>query len=79
MTSMRERVPALPGRPAGGGAVPRAERPGALAVDANGRIPRGARFFVFGDNVNKSSSYRGKQSSAEARAKHLREKIEKGQ
>ena len=127
--------------------------PNGLAVDANGRIPRGARFFirpidggydiyltaamqqkqvpivivtdkakadfelsgvtesdkagwakilfwgntnsaeqasikvvdlktgtvVFGYNVNKSSSFRGKQSSAEACAKHLKEKIEKGQ
>ena len=127
--------------------------PNGLAVDANGRIPRGARFFidpieggydiylaaamqqkqvpivivtdksraefelsgvtesdkagwakilfwgnassaeqasikvvnlktgtvVFGYNVNKASSYRGKQSSAEACAKHLREKIEKAQ
>jgi len=34
---------------------------------------------VFGYNVNKSSSFRGKQSSAEACAKHLKEKIEKGQ
>jgi hypothetical protein len=33
---------------------------------------------VFGYNVNKSSSARGKQSSAEACAKHLKEKIEKG-
>jgi len=31
---------------------------------------------VFGYNVNKSSSARGKQSSAEACAKHLKEKIE---
>jgi hypothetical protein len=34
---------------------------------------------VFGYNVNKSSSARGKQSSAESCAKHLKEKIEKGQ
>ncbi|MGE5244955.1 MAG: hypothetical protein ACM3SQ_12070 [Betaproteobacteria bacterium] len=34
---------------------------------------------VFGYNVNKRSSLRGKQSSAEACAKHLKEKIEKGQ
>jgi hypothetical protein len=33
---------------------------------------------VWGYNVNKSSSARGKQSSAEACAKHLKEKIEKG-
>ena len=33
---------------------------------------------VFGYNVNKSSSARGKQSSSEACAKHLKEKIEKG-
>jgi hypothetical protein len=33
---------------------------------------------VYGYNVNKSSSARGKQSSAEACAKHLKEKIEKG-
>lgn len=33
---------------------------------------------VFGYNVNKSSSARGKQSSSEACAKHLREKIESG-
>jgi len=32
----------------------------------------------WGYNVNKSSSARGKQSSAEACAKHLKEKIEKG-
>jgi hypothetical protein len=32
----------------------------------------------FGYNVNKSSSARGKQSSAEACAKHLKEKIESG-
>jgi hypothetical protein len=31
---------------------------------------------VFGYNVNKSSSARGKQSSSEACAKHLKEKIE---
>jgi hypothetical protein len=34
---------------------------------------------VFGYNVNKSSSARGKQSSAESCAKHLKEKIESGQ
>jgi hypothetical protein len=34
---------------------------------------------VFGYNVNKSSSARGKQSSSEACAKHLKEKIESGQ
>jgi hypothetical protein len=34
---------------------------------------------VFGYNVNKGSSTRGKQSSAEACAKHLKEKIESGQ
>ena len=34
---------------------------------------------VFGYNVNKSGSARGKQSSAEACAKHLKEKIENGQ
>ena len=34
---------------------------------------------VWGYNVNKGSSARGKQSSAEACAKHLKEKIEKGQ
>jgi hypothetical protein len=34
---------------------------------------------VFGYNVNKGSSARGKQSSAEACAKHLKEKIESGQ
>jgi len=33
---------------------------------------------VWGYNVNKSNSARGKQSSAEACAKHLKEKIEKG-
>src|SRR5258708_38520167 len=33
---------------------------------------------VFGYNVNKGSSARGKQSSAEACAKHLKEKIESG-
>jgi hypothetical protein len=33
---------------------------------------------VWGYNVNKSSSARGKQSSAEACAKHLKDKIEKG-
>lgn len=33
---------------------------------------------VWGYNVNKRSSARGKQSSAEACAKHLKEKIEKG-
>ena len=33
---------------------------------------------VWGYNVNKSSSARGKQSSAEACAKHLKEKIESG-
>jgi hypothetical protein len=33
---------------------------------------------VFGYNVNKGNSARGKQSSAEACAKHLKEKIEKG-
>jgi hypothetical protein len=33
---------------------------------------------VWGYNVNKSSSMRGKQSSSEACAKHLKEKIEKG-
>ena len=33
---------------------------------------------VFGYNVNKSSSARGKQSSSESCAKHLKEKIEKG-
>ena len=33
---------------------------------------------VWGYNVNKSSSARGKQSSSEACAKHLKEKIEKG-
>lgn len=33
---------------------------------------------VFGYNVNKGSSVRGKQSSAEACAKHLKEKIESG-
>ena len=33
---------------------------------------------VWGYNVNKSSSARGKQSSAESCAKHLKEKIEKG-
>lgn len=33
---------------------------------------------VFGYNVNKGSSARGKQSSSEACAKHLKEKIEKG-
>lgn len=33
---------------------------------------------VFGYNVNKSSSARGKQSSSEACAKHLKEKIENG-
>ena len=33
---------------------------------------------VFGYNVNKSNSARGKQSSAEACAKHLKEKIESG-
>jgi hypothetical protein len=32
----------------------------------------------FGYNVNKSNSARGKQSSAEACAKHLKEKIESG-
>jgi hypothetical protein len=32
----------------------------------------------FGYNVNKSSSAKGKQSSAEACAKHLKEKIESG-
>jgi len=34
---------------------------------------------VFGYNVNKVSSARGKQSSAESCAKHLKEKIEKAQ
>jgi hypothetical protein len=34
---------------------------------------------VFGYNVNKGSSARGKQSSSEACAKHLKEKIESGQ
>jgi hypothetical protein len=34
---------------------------------------------VFGYNVNKGSSARGKQSSSEACAKHLKEKIERGQ
>jgi hypothetical protein len=34
---------------------------------------------VFGYNVNKSNSARGKQSSAEACAKHLKAKIEKPQ
>lgn len=34
--------------------------------------------MVWGYNVNKSSSARGKQSSSEACAKHLKEKIEKG-
>ena len=33
---------------------------------------------VWGYNVNKSNSARGKQSSAEACAKHLKEKIERG-
>jgi len=33
---------------------------------------------VWAYNVNKSSSARGKQSSSEACAKHLKEKIEKG-
>jgi hypothetical protein len=33
---------------------------------------------VWGYNVNKSSSARGKQSSAESCAKHLKNKIEKG-
>jgi len=33
---------------------------------------------VWGYNVNKGSSARGKQSSAEACAKHLKEKIDKG-
>jgi hypothetical protein len=33
---------------------------------------------VFGYNVNKGSSARGKQSSSEACAKHLKEKIENG-
>jgi hypothetical protein len=33
---------------------------------------------VWGYNVNKGSSVRGKQSSSEACAKHLKEKIEKG-
>ncbi len=33
---------------------------------------------VFGYNVNKSNSARGKQSSAESCAKHLKEKIESG-
>jgi hypothetical protein len=33
---------------------------------------------VWGYNVNKSSSARGKQSSSEACAKHLKERIEKG-
>ncbi len=33
---------------------------------------------VFGYNVNKGSSARGKQSSAEACAKHLKDKIESG-
>jgi hypothetical protein len=33
---------------------------------------------VWGYNVNKGNSARGKQSSAEACAKHLKEKIEKG-
>jgi hypothetical protein len=33
---------------------------------------------VFGYNVNKGSSARGKQSSSEACAKHLKEKIETG-
>jgi hypothetical protein len=33
---------------------------------------------VFGYNVNKGSSARGKQSSAESCAKHLKAKIEKG-
>lgn len=34
---------------------------------------------VWGYNVNKGSSARGKQSSAESCAKHLKERIEKGQ
>jgi hypothetical protein len=34
---------------------------------------------VFGYNVNKSNSARGKQSSSEACAKHLKEKIESGE
>ena len=34
---------------------------------------------VFGYNVNKSNSARGKQSSSEACAKHLKEKIESKQ
>ena len=34
---------------------------------------------VFGYNVNKGSSARGKQSSAESCAKHLKEKSESGQ
>lgn len=34
---------------------------------------------VFGYNVNKGSSARGKQSSSESCAKHLKEKIESGQ
>jgi len=33
---------------------------------------------VFGYNVNKSNSVRGKQSSSEACAKHLKEKMESG-
>ena len=33
---------------------------------------------VWGYNVNKSNSARGKQSSSESCAKHLKEKIEKG-
>ncbi|HZR25099.1 MAG TPA: hypothetical protein VFA59_16005 [Vicinamibacterales bacterium] len=32
--------------------------------------------IVFGYNVNKSNSFKGKQSSSEACAKHLKEKIE---
>jgi hypothetical protein len=34
--------------------------------------------IVYGYNVNKRNSVRGKQSSAEACAKHLKEKIEEG-
>jgi hypothetical protein len=34
--------------------------------------------IVFGYNVNKSNSARGKQSSSEACAKHIKEKIESG-
>jgi hypothetical protein len=35
--------------------------------------------IVFGYNVNKSNSHKGKQSSSEACAKHLKEKIESAQ